>query len=72
MPHYKAIVLLKAQNAETSNTIPITIEANNAIEAKALLQDQYGEGAVQTIQRQDSLGGGNVKALQHATTASRA
>jgi hypothetical protein len=72
MPHYKALVQFKALNAAFTDTIHITIEANNAIEAKALLQDQYGEGAMQTIQRQDALGGGNVKVLQHATTASRA
>ena len=51
MPHYKAIVLLKATNAETSNTIPITIHANNAIHAKAILQDQYGDDAVKSVTR---------------------
>ena len=51
MPHYKAIVLLKAQNAESSDTIPITIQANNAIHAKAILQDQYGEDAVRSVTR---------------------
>jgi len=54
MPHYKAIVLLKAKNAETSNTIPITIHANNAIHAKAILQDQYGEGSVKEVKRNDT------------------
>lgn len=51
MPHYKAIVLLKAASAETSDTIPITIEANNAIHAKALLQDRYGKDAVKSVTR---------------------
>ncbi len=51
MPHYKAIVLLKAKNAESSDTIPITIQANNAIHAKAILQDQYGEGSVKEVKR---------------------
>jgi hypothetical protein len=53
MPHYKAIVLLKAKNAKTSDTIPITIEANNAIHAKAILQDQYGEGSVKEVKRSE-------------------
>ena len=51
MPQYKAIVLLKAKNAESSDTIPITIQANNAIHAKAILQDQYGDDAVQSVTR---------------------
>ena len=55
MPHYKATVAFKETNAESSETIHITIEANNAIHAKALLQDQYGEGSVKDIKRQDSL-----------------
>jgi hypothetical protein len=55
MPHYKAIVAFKETNAESSSTIHITIDANNAIHAKALLQDQYGEGSVKDIKRQDSL-----------------
>ena len=42
MPHYKATVAFKETNAESSETIHITIEANNAIHAKATLQDQYG------------------------------
>jgi len=54
MPHYKAILLLKAKNAETSDTIPITIQANNAIHAKAILQDQYGEGSVKEVKRNDT------------------
>ena len=55
MPHYKATVAFKDTNAESSETIHIVIEANNAIHAKALLQDQYGEGSVKDIKRQDSL-----------------
>ncbi len=51
MPHYKAIVLLKAKNADPTDTIPITIEANNAIHAKAILQDQYGDDAVKSVTR---------------------
>ena len=54
MPHYKAIVLLKAKNAELTDTIPITIEANNAIHAKAILQDQYGDGSVKSIARDET------------------
>jgi hypothetical protein len=54
MPHYKAIVLLKAKNADFTDTMPITIEANNAIHAKAILQDQYGEGSVKEVKRNDS------------------
>jgi hypothetical protein len=54
MPHYKAIVLLKAKNAESSDTFPITIHANNAIHAKAILQDQYGEGSVKEVKRNDT------------------
>ena len=53
MPHYKATVAFKETNAESSETIHITIEANNAIHAKALLQDQYGEGSVKNVKRQD-------------------
>ena len=55
MPNYKALVAFKARNADFTDTIPITIEANNAIHAKALLQDQYGEGAVKDIKRQEFL-----------------
>ncbi len=51
MPHYKAIVLFKARNADFTDTMPITIEANNAIHAKALLQDRYGEDAVKSVTR---------------------
>ena len=51
MPHYKAVVAFKARNADFSDTIHITIEANNAIHAKALLQDQYGEKSVQSVKR---------------------
>ena len=53
MPHYKATVAFKETNAESSETIHITIEANNAIHAKALLQDQYGEKSVQAVKRVD-------------------
>ena len=53
MPHYKAIVAFKETNAESSETIHIVIEANNAIHAKALLQDQYGEKSVQSVKRAD-------------------
>ena len=53
MPHYKATVAFKETNAESSETIHITIEANNAIHAKALLQDQYGEKSVQSVRRVD-------------------
>lgn len=53
MPHYKALLAFKDKNADVPDTIPITIEANNAIHAKALLQDQYGEGAVKDIKRQE-------------------
>ena len=52
MPHYKAMAAFKAKNADFSDTIPITLEANNAIHAKALLQDQYGEGALKRIARE--------------------
>lgn len=55
MPHYKATVAFKDTNANQSDTVPITIEANNAIHAKAILQDQYGEGSVKGIKRQDNL-----------------
>ena len=51
MPHYKATVAFKETNAESSETIHIVIEANNAIHAKALLQDQYGEKSVQSVKR---------------------
>lgn len=54
MPHYKALVAFRARNADFTDTIPITIGANNAIEAKALIQDQYGEKAVQFIMRDNS------------------
>ena len=54
MPHYKATVAFKETNAESSETIHITIEANNAIHAKALLQDQYGEKSVQSVKREDA------------------
>ena len=53
MPHYKAYVSFNAAQSGAQDTITITLEANNAIEAKALLQDRYGEGAVQSIKRQD-------------------
>ena len=54
MPHYKAIILLKAKNAESGDTIPIIIQVNNAIHAKAILQDQYGEGSVKEVKRNDT------------------
>ena len=61
MPHYKATVAFKETNAESSETIHITIEANNAIHAKALLQDQYGEKSVQSVKREDAdMGTGSV------------
>ena len=53
MPHYKAVVAFKARNADFSDTIHITLKANNAIQAKALLQDQYGEKSVQSVKRAD-------------------
>lgn len=53
MPHYKATVAFKAMNADYSDTVHITLEANNAIHAKALLQDQYGEKSVQSVKRAD-------------------
>lgn len=53
MPHYKAVVAFKARNADFSDTIHITLKANNAIQAKALLQDQYGEKSVQSVRRVD-------------------
>lgn len=55
MPHYKAYVSFNATQSGAKDTITITLEANNAIEAKALLQDRYGEGAVQSIKRQDQV-----------------
>ena len=64
MPHYKAMAAFKAKNADFSDTIPITLEANNAIHAKALLQDQYGEKSVQSVKRQD----GVVEQNNHAAT----
>ena len=64
MPHYKAIVAFKARNADFTDTMPITIEANNAIHAKAILQDQYGEKSVQSVKRQD----GVVEQNNHAAT----
>ena len=54
MPHYKATVAFKETNAESSETIHIVIEANNAIHAKALLQDQYGEKSVQSVKREET------------------
>ena len=61
MPHYKATVAFKETNAESSETIHITIEANNAIHAKALLQDQYGEKSVQSVKREEAdIGTGSV------------
>ena len=54
MPYYKAIVAFKETNAVSSNTIHITIEANNAIHAKARLQDQYGEKSVQSVKRAEA------------------
>lgn len=64
MPHYKAYVSFNATQSGAKDTITITLEANNAIEAKALLQDRYGEGAVQSIKRQDQArqGAGQTKA----------
>lgn len=53
MPHYKAYVSFNAAQSGAQDTITITLEANNAIEAKALLQDRYGDKAVQSIKRQD-------------------
>lgn len=53
MPHYKATLVFKDTNADQTQTVPIIIEANNAIHAKAILQDQYGEGSVKDIKRQE-------------------
>jgi hypothetical protein len=52
MPGYKAVVALKATKVDHSDTVHLTIEANNAVHAKALLQDQYGEGAVRDVRRE--------------------
>ena len=76
MPHYKAYVSFNATQSGAKDTITITLEANNAIEAKALLQDRYGEGAVQSIKRQDQASQGrtdHVKAdtYSHKRTAAR-
>jgi hypothetical protein len=51
MPHYKAIVQFKAKNADFTDTMPVIIEANNAIHAKAILQDRYGDDAVKSVTR---------------------
>ena len=69
MPHYKAYVSFNAAQSGAKDTITITLEANNAIEAKALLQDRYGEGAVQSIKRQDQArqGAGQAKATSPNT-----
>lgn len=55
MPQYKATVAFKDTNADQTQTVPITVEANNAIQAKVILQDQYGEASVKDIKRQGSL-----------------
>ena len=60
MPHYKATVAFKARNADFSDVIHITLEANNAIQAKATLQDQYGEGSVKAINRQKQTAHGSI------------
>ena len=64
MPHYEARVAFTTMDAEQSNTVHITIEANNAIHAKALLQDQYGEKSVQSVKRQHVV----VEQNNHAAT----
>ena len=64
MPHYEARVAFTAMDADQSDTVHITIEANNAIHAKVLLQDQYGEKSVQSVKRQH----GVVEQKNHAAT----
>ena len=53
MPNYKATVHLKPEGDQIPEVFTITIDANNAIEAKALLQDRYGDGTVKSITRVD-------------------
>jgi hypothetical protein len=54
MPKYKATLVLKAKDSPHPETISIVIDANNAIHAKELLKDQYGEASVKSVVRDDS------------------
>jgi hypothetical protein len=54
MPKYKATVVLKSEGASRPETVNIVIDANNAIHAKELLTDQYGEGSVKDVKRNDT------------------
>jgi hypothetical protein len=54
MPKYKASLIIKADNGARLETMTIIIEANNAIHAKEILRDQYGEEAVRSVVRDDA------------------